>query len=155
MRGRYKAILIIAIAYLISSSAAFVAPFVEDNQILWIVFGAIFWAFLLLGSTLFLFLPKPRPQKDEKRIKLPSILKFFRNRFAMGADIALFLSIIANIVFAIFPISKWIHGSAMFLLILSFEMHMVFNSERYLNIKRTNGSKRSNHTKNRRALENV
>jgi len=155
MKGKYKAILIIAIAYLISSSAAFVAPFADDNQLLWIIFGAIFWVFFLIGTALFLLFPKPRPRKDEKRIRLPSILKFFRNRFAMSADIVLFLSIIANIAFAIFPISKWIHGSAMFLLIFSFEMHMVFNSERYLNIKRSNGSKRPNHTKNRRALKNV
>ena len=153
MNGKRKPLFIIILSYLASSSATIVAPFADGDRNLMIASGVVFWIFFLFGTAVFLLLPKPRKDRaNRERSKLPSILRFFQSNPAIFADLAFFISVIVNIAVILYPVSNKIHGALIFLLIFSFEMHCVFNSDRYLN---KNKKYVPCHIKNQEGVSNV
>jgi hypothetical protein len=128
-----------AACFLLSSTAVFAIPFMENTEGLSkIIIGIVFWLFLILGSLMFFILPISK--LNAKRDKVgkqamsrgqPTFLIFWRNLYAIIFDGLLTLSIIANIIFVFISTPQFVQSIAIFLLLFSIEMHLIFNSNRY------------------------
>lgn len=135
---RSKIILIGTIILLFaSSSVIFAIPYLQenDNKMVRMCLGAAFWGFLILAFALFYLFPLKTGQEKAERKKKSKW--FSPNKPALLFDFLFVLSAFANFLMFFIRPPIWPQAAALFALIFSFEMHLIFHSNRYKGFRKT------------------
>lgn len=113
----------------ISSSCILFVPVAYGKSNATLACSAMFWMSLIIGYILIFLIHRKRKRSNHKKI---AIITFFRNPPAKAADIVFLASTVLAIILSILKIqlgySQYI---IFFVVIFSFHMHSLFNSDTY------------------------
>lgn len=134
--------------FILMSATILVMPFAvnreEQGQIFVVLIGAVFWISTLAGGVL-VFLANGERERLLKTLKkrkectdrqLPGVVCFFSNTVAKAADVICAISLLAGILiyFSNFR-NTYLAYVALFLVVLSFNMHCFLNGRIYKLLK--------------------
>jgi len=133
------------LAFLLSS-ISFMFLYFADYQknsftkVLGYILPSIFWLGLIIAIIIQILLyRKLKVKVDKNKI---GIISFFKNKYAMIFDVLMILFIIVTIILLIKNVNNFISFLIISLLIISFEMHCVFNGK-YFNYILTEEEKKN------------
>lgn len=114
-----------------SSSIVFAIPYLQENnnKMISICAGAVFWGFLILAFAFFYLFPLKTGQ-EKAEIKKKSKW-FYPNKPALFFNLLFVLSVFVNVLMFFVRPPLWQQAVALFALLFSFEMHFIFHSNRY------------------------
>lgn len=115
----------------------------EDNRQVLLLMGTVFWGSAIIGHMMLIFANAKRKRflknevgVDSKMNCLPGIITFFANVPATIADVVAILSLILTVVINFTNLKyDYISYVLLFLLILSLNMHCLFNGRIYKTTK--------------------
>ncbi|MCM1115505.1 MAG: hypothetical protein NC397_08435 [Clostridium sp.] len=92
--------------------------------------AAVFWVSIVVGWILqvasYLFV-----KKNINFRCLPGIIKFFSNKLALIADVAMFAAFIVCIICLLCNVAVWLQLLFISLFVFAFQMHIVMNSKNF------------------------
>lgn len=100
------------------------------NVILAYLVGVLFWVGLIVGIVLLLVINKHRKADESFRVKkkLPGIISFFSNQYAIVADVVTAISLIFLLVFLFVPwFNQGVTVALIAIFLFAFNMHCVLN----------------------------
>ncbi|MGN1130881.1 MAG: hypothetical protein ACI4Q8_05960 [Ruminococcus sp.] len=137
---RIKKLLYISLAFIcIYSGTILFMPLASDlsnktNKISVIVLGITFWLSLILAYTLLFLANRVRKTINFKKrgAGRVGLFNLFSNKPAIISDILLFLSIVVFVISLFLPMENhWIIYIILFFIVLSLNLHCVFNGKIY------------------------
>lgn len=99
----------------------------KSERVLAIIFGIIFWLFLIIGIGLNVLIYK---SNKEKQISgRCGIIRLFQNKYAKITDVILMISFIASVIIIVCKSTIYFGAIVLFAFAFSFEMHCILNSK--------------------------
>jgi 4-hydroxybenzoate polyprenyltransferase len=136
---KYRRIMLISILCFAVSSLSFILiPFSNFRgngveQAMAYMVGVLFWLGLISGLVITAWLGRIRKKDSKKKNKLPGVLCFFKNKWAMQCDIAMIAAFVLFVIFQKFMgIYHWISIILLSITLFSVYLHSILNGNNYM-----------------------
>ena len=132
MENNKRLLLMQITAFLISSIAIGFMPLGsyydgKPQRIIAIVFGIVFWLFLLIGIALSIVIRNLN--KAKKVTGKLGVIRFFKNKYAKMADVILIISFVLSVIIIALESSVYFGAVVFCFFAFSFEMHCILNGK--------------------------